>query len=403
MSTQPVPAEQTITDEKLEEAQWALDRAKITILTRSIFLATISFELTHFFAFQIGSQKIDTAGTDGLSVVYNPHFLMSLSEEEQIGLVAHEIWHVAFDHMGRKLDRDHTFWNEAGDYVINAMLLKAGYTLPKGGLYNPNWANMATDDVYDIIYRERPPKDPQNPGIGLDVLDPGSITKGHTGGSTADVAAAQQKITTILSKAHTASEMAGKAAGEIPGEIGRHIDEVLNPVISWNDYLQRYLSDMVKNDFNWKRPNNRYMPDFYLPSQGSPTIGDVAIAVDTSGSISKKQLQEIYSEIENIRSTFRPKSLTIIGCDRAMQEPIVLYEHDDIRDVVLTGGGGTSFKPVMAWADDNMPQVLMYFTDLEAEHFTDEPRFPTIWVCYSKHKPQGIGETVYYNPAQRPR
>lgn len=396
MTTPTAPP--VMTDAEFEQASLCLDRAKITILTRSVFLASISFELNHIIAYIPG---IDTAATDGLSVVYNPKFFLGLSKDEQVGLVAHEIWHVAFDHIGRILERDPKDWNYAGDYVINAMLLGAGYTLPKGGLYNPKWGNMATDDVYEIIHRDKPPQ-PEG-GIGLDVKAPGALTPGHKGQTAAEVSAATQKIAGILSKAQTASDMAGKAAGEIPGEVRRQVETLLYPQIPWHEYLQRFLSDIVKNDYTWKRPNNRFMPDFYLPSQGTPTVGNITIAVDTSGSITAKQLQEIYSEIENIRVTFSPPVLTLIGCDRKIQKPIIqLYEHDDIRDIKLGGGGGTSFRPVLDYCDKHQPQALLYFTDLEGEHITDEPDYPTLWICYSKHRDQGIGETIRYRPADRP-
>jgi len=376
-----------------EEVLRDLERAKITLLTRSMFLASISFELRHRI-----TEDCRTARTDGLTVEYNPVWFGNLNKEEQAGLLAHEIWHVAFDHIGRCGDKDPKVWNYAGDYIINHLLIKAGYTLPKDGLYNPNWgSNMSTDDVYDILIKDAPNNMHDNE-LGIDICLPGSLTDGFTGGTNAEKHAAESRIAQILSKAKTAVELSGDGIGQIPGEIQRRIEEILNPVIDWNQYLQRFCSDITKNDYSWKKANRRFLPDFYLPSQSQPTIGDVTIAVDTSGSIGDRQLLEIYSEIENIRVTFSPRLLTIIACDKKIHDVIELYEFDDIRDLDLHGGGGTSFKPVMDYCNDNPPQVLLYFTDLQGETLTDEPAYPNLWVCYSNHKPQGIGETIYYTP-----
>jgi len=398
-----------VSQDELQNAQRMLDRAKIAILTRSVFLATISFELRHFFATSIDGTPIPTAGTDGLSVAYNPKFVNDLTDEELIGLVAHEIWHVAFDHMGRAMDRDHMTWNKAGDYVINAMLLKAGYQLPQGGLYNAKWANLSSEEVYEILYKEDPPKPGGQgtppPGTGSDIFKPGSFTAGTEKGTAADVANAKQKIAGILSKAKTAAEMAGQAAGNIPGEIAIHIDKLLNPVIPWNQYLQRFMSDFTKQDYSRKRPNKRFWPDYFLPTQHSPTIGHIAVAIDTSCSMTDRQLQEVYTELDNIRATFMPELMTVLGCDTKIRKVYVLNQFDDTSMLKFKGRGGTKFGPVMEWGKKEKPEVLLYFTDLEAEHYTkeDEPGFATLWVCFSKHRPQGIGETIYYDQSHRPK
>ena len=58
--------------------------------------------------------------------------------------------------------------------------------------------------------------------------------------------------------------------------------------------------------------------------------------------------------------------------------------------------------PVLKLAQEEQPTILLYFTDLYAEHIpqTDEALYPfeTMWICYSKHTPQGYGETIYYEP-----
>ena len=99
------------------KADEQLRHAKIDLMTKSVFLSTICLSLKHRF-----TEEIPTAATNGLSIIYNPDFLNGLTAQERTGLLAHEVWHVAFNHLTRIGERDRMIWNKAGDYVINLML-----------------------------------------------------------------------------------------------------------------------------------------------------------------------------------------------------------------------------------------------------------------------------------------
>jgi predicted metal-dependent peptidase len=61
------------------------------------------------------------------------------------------------------------------------------------------------------------------------------------------------------------------------------------------------------------------------------------------------------------------------------------------------GGGGTAFKPVMEWIDNNnvQPSALIYFTDLECSEFPEEPNYPVLWATDNLKLKAPYGETVY--------
>ena len=121
-------------------------KAKIELMTRSVFLSTINLSVKH-----IISNTVATAGTDCKQIMYNPDFCKNLSIIELTGLMAHECWHIAFMHKLRQGDRNHVLWNKAADYVINNMLLDSGYTLPPGGLADKIFIDMSTEQVYDAL------------------------------------------------------------------------------------------------------------------------------------------------------------------------------------------------------------------------------------------------------------
>ena len=121
-------------------------KAKIELMTRSVFLSTINLNIKH-----IISDVVLTAGTDCKRILYNPDFCKDLTILELTGLMAHECWHIAFMHKLRQGTRDHVLWNKAADYVINNMLLDNGYTLPPGGLADKAYTDMSTEQVYDRL------------------------------------------------------------------------------------------------------------------------------------------------------------------------------------------------------------------------------------------------------------
>ena len=357
-----------------------LRHAKIDLMTKSVFLSTICLRLKHSF-----SNDIPTAGTDGLSIIYNPEFFSELSAVERTGLLAHEVWHVAFSHFSRLGNRDKQQWNIAGDYVINYMLTQNGYTIPKGGLLDAQYKGMSTEEVYEIVKQDQ--KDnPQDIDFQMDLLEAPSAKQQKE---------VNDKVTDIIIQAQIQSKASGKDHGEIPDEIVRAIDELINPKLPWNQLLVRFLSNMVKDDYTWTRPNKRFFPHHYLPSQYSPTIGDIVVAIDTSGSVSQEDLVEMLSEIEDIRTTFKPESLTIIDCDSSIHNVFKIEKYDNILELKFQGCGGTDFQPVIDYCNEQQPEVLIYFTDLQAEDITEEPGYPILWICNSKHNPSSVGETIY--------
>ena len=367
------------------ELEDKLRYAKIQLMTKSVFLSTICLRLRHRI-----SEDIPTAATNGVTILYNPEFIKSLDTAELTGLMAHEVWHIAFQHLTRRNERDPKIWNIAGDYVINLMLKEAGFQLPREGLYDTQFKDMTTEQVYSEIFDEA-----QNgfPDFKQDIL---ANNEGNDEGdpqlSDKDL---QDKLTSIVVQAQTQSMMAGKQAGEIPGEISRLIDDLINPKLNWKQLLDRYVSDRIKNDYSWKRPNRRFMPEHYLPSMYSETIGNVTVAIDTSGSVSDNELQAMLSEIQSIRDLYKPKELKIIDCDYDIHNVYTIDEHTDILSLNFTGGGGTSFHPVFEYCEDYPPSVLIYFTDLYASQIEEPVRYDVLWICNSSHDPAPIGDTIY--------
>ena len=89
-------------------------KGKIEIMTKSVFISTICLSVRH-----IITNSVPTAATNNTTIFYNPEFISKLNVPEVEGLIAHECWHIAYQHLLRRGDRDPILWNVAGDYKIN--------------------------------------------------------------------------------------------------------------------------------------------------------------------------------------------------------------------------------------------------------------------------------------------
>ena len=105
------------------------------------------------------SRKFPTAATNGKQHFWNPEFVMSLTDDELLGVQAHESEHDARHHGTRRGSRAPVEWNVAGDYSINGDLLAEGFVLPKERLFDPKYAGWASEDIYRA--RELDKKQPQ--------------------------------------------------------------------------------------------------------------------------------------------------------------------------------------------------------------------------------------------------
>ena len=101
------------------------------------------------------SKDIATAGTDGKVLLYNPEFVSGLSDKERTFLFAHEVCHVAFEHIFRSEGKDSRLWNIATDSVINALLKQDGLPMIEGGVDIPEAVNYDAEEMYNKLLEEK--------------------------------------------------------------------------------------------------------------------------------------------------------------------------------------------------------------------------------------------------------
>lgn len=108
------------------------------------------------------NKDISTAGTDGETIYYNPEYLEKLSVEEQTFIFAHEVCHIAFNHILRSEGKDHELWNIATDGVINQFLKRDGLKMAPGVVDMAEAINYDAEQLYEKLLQEKKQRQQQS-------------------------------------------------------------------------------------------------------------------------------------------------------------------------------------------------------------------------------------------------
>jgi predicted metal-dependent peptidase len=214
---------------------------------------------------------------------------------------------------------------------------------------------------------------------------------------------AEEQIIRNIIKAKMTSEMnSNTTVGDVPGEISTYIEKLLNPVLPWNKLLHPFVSKRMKTGKSWKRANRRFMPKMYLPVHQSKSIGNIIVGMDTSGSVTQKEKEEYFSEVEYIRQFYKIQNTTICGCDTQLHDIVQLDLYQSMLDVQFKhGGGGTNMTPLIEYGNEHRPIFMLIFTDGEFNLPTIIPEFSCLWIFTmpTRPMPAEYGKTIYYGAA----
>ena len=343
----------------LEKIKFKLLRAKSA---ETYYYANVLFSMR-----TIWDEQCSTAGVDGRRFFINPQFFMDLTEDEAIGLVAHEMLHVIFGHMlmfklvNKKVfsePLEHRLFNEACDHVINLMLLDAGYELPAGGLADDRFINMSCVEVYRILHDEYTanPRPLQLPDI---IYSPGTGAEGDR-----DDAELKDHINKVVIKAAMTTQAAKHLNwGDIPGHLTRLIKEAQNPRLDFISILANYMSQYKQEDYSYRRPNRRYMPQFYMPRLYNEALCDLAFIFDVSGSITDAEVGMFLRGLHMVKEQLNPDKILMLQFDTELYGPEIITDLNDIKKIEFKGGGCTDINPALNWVKENKPEVTLIFTD----------------------------------------
>jgi predicted metal-dependent peptidase len=391
------------TDPKIDaQARERLVTARIGLLLRHSFFGNLATRMSLTNA----DEWCSTAATDGLKFYYNSRFIMMLKPKEVEFLVAHEVLHVVYDHMGRRGTRDPQLFNIANDYAVNADLKrhKVGQfitTVPC--LYEQKYDGKSSEEIYDDLMKNVQKidinslidqmiddhldgdGDGESDGDGDEKEGKG---KGRPKMSPEERERARQEIKQAILNAAQSAE-----AGTLPKGVERLIRSVTDPVMPWRELIQTNLTSAIRTDFSWMRPSRRgWHMDAIMPGMTPGEEIDVVVAIDMSGSISNKQAQAFLGEIGGMMDAFDGYKVHVFCFDTEIYNPADFTSEnlDSIDSYEPQGGGGTDFDAIFEYLKEvgNVPKRLIVFTDgYPCGSWGDADYCDTTWIIHGDPNP----------------
>jgi len=317
------------------------------------------------------SDDIEAFVSDGNSFRYNNEYLKTLTLEEIEFTLANSAMHYALSHKSRINQREDWLWQLATDYSINSMLVKNNMFAPDKINLDSRFDTLYAEEIYAILeseidekeYKEQQEKFLQTKKEQVNKSELESIDK--------------EFLNQINKKM--------KEQGELPKDLKRLFPELYLDSIDWKSELHRYLNTHAKEDYQFFPPNKKYIHQgFALPTLKSELL-KVVVAIDTSGSIDSDLLAIFFAHFQSIMESFNSYEIDLIECDAKIQDHRVYYP-GDLIEYKATGGGGTDFRVLFEYVEENIPdcKILIYFTDGYGTFPQLEPLYDTLWVMPQK-------------------
>lgn len=393
-----------------------INRAKIKLYSDRPFF---SYLVMHLKVVKATDPRITTCGvTENGTLLYNEDFVNTMPINEVIGVLVHEVLHLAFKHLYRERhyktvikDKEgvsHSLCNIAADLIVNTIILKNGMTLPKCGLLPDIQEDKYTIANYTVtnisqknmeeIYEElknnlkiQYQNSSGGSGSGSEInASDVSIDKGldtHCPASSDEEADAQSKNAVTGRKKdweqilREANAMA-QARGENPLGAIREFEDIGRSRIPWRAITRREITKNIPMDYTWQRPNRKLISQgIYMPSTTGEKIR-VMFTIDTSGSMGKKELDEAMTEIIACSKAFPKVEMRLITHDAEVQDDYHIFNGtlDKLRRVEIHGGGGTDHVCVHEYIKEKKYHkdfaIMFHFTD-GWTCWPDRPVIPT--------------------------
>lgn len=364
-------------------------------------------------------ENAETAYTDGTRIAFGPEFLESLTDSELDFVMMHEILHVVLQHCIRGEDRDHERMNIACDIVVNSNILlennmdHRSITLSKWGESmhiapdGKEGHEYTAEQVYDMLPPTPPQKKmkilssgwekgraKQEQGDPKDIAPGGQSWDNHSQwGRYEEDDALREVWVKQFSEACEAISIREKTIGRgtLPLFAQRLLAKLRDPQVDWRTILNEFVQEEV-NDYSFSPPDRRFqespffLPDFNeLGKNGEPV--DILFMIDTSGSMSDKEITAAFSEVKGAIDQFDGKLKGWLGFfDAAIIEPKPFESVDDVLKIKPAGGGGTDFQIIFEYVHQHMenklPACIIILTDGYApfpkEHLAQD--IPVLWL-----------------------
>ena len=389
----------------------ALEAMRVEVLDR-IITARVGLLLRHpFFGNMATRLKIEaaddwlmTAAVDGRKLYFNTQFFNAMDNKEVEFVIAHEILHMVYDHLGRRDDRNPMLYNIAADYIVNNLLVddRIG-TKPKivDCFQDFKYRGWSSEEVYDELFKEAEKNGQEALDQLGEMLDEhldlegdgtedgdgeGKDGKGRPKYSKAELDQIKDEIKEAMLQAASAA-----GAGNTPAGIQRMIKEMTESKMNWRELLRQQIQSTIKSDYTFARPSRKgWHTGAILPGMNFADTIDLCICLDMSGSIGNEQAADFLGEIKGIMDEYQDYKIKLWCFDTKVynEQDFSADSNDDLTEYEIMGGGGTDF--MVNWTymkeQDIQPKKFIMFTDGYAWDSWGDPDYcDTIFIIHSNH------------------
>ena len=384
-----------------------------------------------------GHNGVTTAATNGRDSWFSRTFVADLSDAELRFLILHESFHVIYRHMTTYeylYKADPSRANRACDYVINIKLMdhdaqsnnKGFIKMPACGLVDEAYRDMDSAQVYILLGKKEEAAEPEErseqgeqteqteqteqgeqgdgtPGGKPDMTPTPGETMDHHDWDGAQALDDEGKKE-LERDIDEALRQGALLAGKVGSGGDRLVEDLLKSKIDWREALREFVSDTCAgNDYStWRRPNRRYIGmDVYLPSGVSEAVGELVIAIDTSGSIGAQELRVFLTEVAGICEAVRPSAVRLLYWDTQVCRD-EYYTQEQLSQLISStkpaGGGGTTIEcvPEYMTAKSIKPQAVVVLTDGYLGGGWGTWSVPVLWCIQdNKSATPTVGKTVH--------
>jgi len=363
----------------------------------------------------IGSRRVEpdaakcsTAYTNGKDVVFGRDFVEQLNDAQLRFLALHEEYHKLYRHLHtwkHLFDKNPQLANMAADYVINIKLVdenKDGFATMDGplavGCYNEKYRGWDTAQVFNDLKQEQE----QNGGQGQGQGQGGQPLDEH--GWEEAQSMSETEARALAREIDEAIRQGALMAGKTGSGGDRDLAELLQPQVDWREVLREFVQNTCAgSDYStWRKPNRRYVGmGIYMPSGISEQIGEIVVAIDTSGSIGARELGAFLAEIKSVADTVHPEAIRLLYWDTKVcgDERYTVEEQDRIiTSTKPKGGGGTDVRCVPEYiaAKQIKAQCVIVLTDGYIFGDWGQWHHPVLWTVLDNERANPtVGKVVH--------
>ena len=369
-----------------------LDRAVKTLLIREPFYGLFLLNLNRYYG-----DKCDTACVcrNGINteLCVNKKFWDTLSDDEQLAVLHHELNHILFKHItSSEYFGDHNKFNKAADLEVNSYIP----VLQKDPYYYPARFNLENNKGTKFYYENLPDEPDQsqnNSGNSYDPNDSHASWKDFQDLSDTEKQLIENQIDY---QAKNAVETCQKIIGSIPGELKEYLDSLFKikpQVFNWKAYFRRVIGNLITSELylTRMRPSRRFPDSRGVKFKRKP---HVLVGVDTSGSISDEELEDFFSEIYYLWKS--GVKVTIAQIDTKIEH---IEEYNGKFNKEIYGRGGTEFTDLINYYNERKKDfsTLVIFTDGYVS--LNLPSFRNgVWIITKNGQHQDYPGTTIYIP-----